>query len=170
MSAMSLFPPLGPAEALCLQAREDEAMNLTIQSIVIKPHYLSDIDPFEKLLDNHDQIDDILSDPEVISVIQHHFMAVADATQKYYDDTDNLLFDTLQSELITPEEQALSSFTHRKLKTLSTRDGPSGWLAVEKKQLDQFHNIKMFGPPVNPPKNATVLCPQWTSRIKSSDT
>jgi hypothetical protein len=43
--------------------------NLTIQSIVIKPHLLSDIDPFDRLVDNRDHIDDILSDPEVISVI-----------------------------------------------------------------------------------------------------
>jgi hypothetical protein len=82
-----------------------------MQSIVIKPHYLLDIDPFDKLLDNHDHIDDILSNPEVIFVIQHHLMAVADATPKYSDDTDNLLIDALQSELIAPEEQALTSFT-----------------------------------------------------------
>ena len=94
---------------------------------MIKPHHLSDIDPFDTLLYNHDHIDDILSDPEVVSVIQHHLMVIADATPKCYDDTDNLLVDTLQSELITPKEQALSSFTCRKLKTLSTWDGPSGW-------------------------------------------
>jgi hypothetical protein len=124
---------------------------------VIKPHHLSDIDPFDKFLDNRDHVDAILSDPEVISVIQHNLMTIADATPKYYDDTDDLLIDALQSELITPEEQALSSFTHRKLKTLLTWDGPSGWLAAEKNQLDQFHNIKMFGSPVDPPKNVTVL-------------
>jgi hypothetical protein len=44
------------------------------------------------------------------------------------------------------------------------------WLAAEKKQLDQFHNIEMFGPPVDPPRNATVLGPQWTSRIKTNGT
>jgi hypothetical protein len=31
-------------------------------------------------------------------------MVIADATPKYYDDTNNLLIDALQSELITPEE------------------------------------------------------------------
>jgi hypothetical protein len=111
-------------------------------------------------LDNRDQIDDVISDPEVISVIQHHLMAIADAAPKYeYDDdvTVELILEALQSEMITPEEQALTSFTRRKLKTLSTWDRPSGWLAAEKRQLDQFHNIKMFGPPVDPPWNATVL-------------
>ena len=154
-------------------AKENEAENLTIQSIVIKPHHLSDIDHFDSLLDNRDHIDNILSDPEVISVIQHHLMAIADAVPKHDDDdndTDDLIIEALQSELITPEEQALSSFTHRKLKTLSTWDDPSGWLAAKKKQLDQFHNVKMFGPPVDPPKNATVLRPQWTSRIKTNGT
>jgi hypothetical protein len=121
-------------------------------------------------LDNRDHIDNVLSNPEVISVIQHHLMTIADATPKYYDDTDNYLIDALQSELITPEEEALSSFTRGKLKTLLTWDGPSVWLAAKKKQLDQFHIVEMFGPPVDPPKNATVLRPQWTSRIKSNST
>ena len=60
-----------------------EKENTTIQSLVIKPHLLSDIDPFDHLLDNHDHIPELLSDPEVISVIQHHLMAIADAVPKY---------------------------------------------------------------------------------------
>jgi hypothetical protein len=124
-------------------------------------------------LDSRDHIDDILSDPEVISVIQHHLMAIAGAVPKYEHDDDTTIgfvLEALQSEMITPEEQALTSFTRRKLKTVSTWDGPSGWLATEKRQLDQFHNIKMFGPPADPPWNATVLRPQWTSRIKTNGT
>ena len=151
----------------------NEAENIFIKSIVIKPHSLSDVDPFDKLLDNHDHIDDLLSDPEIISVIQNHLLSIADDVIKYDHDaniTSDLLMEALQSELITPEEQALTSFTRRKLKTLSTWDGPSGWLAAEKKQLDQFHNIEMFGPPVDPPRHATVLRPQWNSRIKSNGT
>ena len=129
----------------------------------MKPQHLSYVDPFDKLLDNHDHIDDLLSDPEIISVIQNHLLAIADDVTKYdhnADITSDFLIKALHSELITPEEQALTSFTHRKLKTLSTYDGPTGWLATEKKQLDQFHNIKMFGPPVDPPRHATVLWPQ----------
>jgi hypothetical protein len=53
---------------------------------------------------------------------------------------------------------------------MSTRDDPSGWLAADKKQLEQFHNVEMFSPPVDPQKNVTVLHPQWTSRIKSNGT
>jgi hypothetical protein len=144
---------------------EKETTNLIMQGIVIKPHYLLDVDPFDKLLDNHDHIDDVLSDPEVISVIQHHLMAIANATQEIPDDTDGLHVNALQSELVTPEELALGSFARQKLKTLSTWSGPSGWLAAEKKQLNQFHNIEMFGPPVDPPKGATILRPQWNFRI-----
>ena len=127
----------------------DATEHVHLKSLAMKPHSLSDVDPFDKLLDNRDHIDDLLSDPEVISVIQNHLMAIADDVVKYDHDgniTGDLLMKALQSELITPEEQALTSFTRRKLKTLSTWDGPSGWLAAEKKQLDQFHNIKMFGP------------------------
>jgi hypothetical protein len=161
-------PTPGIRRSLCIQAKEKAAANLIVQGIVIKPHYLSDVDPFDKLLDNHDHIDDALSDPEVISIIQHHLMAIADATQKYPDDTDDLHVNALQSELVTPEELALSSFTCRKLTTLSTWSGPSGWLAAEKQQLDQFHNIEMFGPPVDPRKSATILRPQWNFRIKAN--
>ena len=149
----------------------DATEHISLKSIVMKPHSLSDMDPFDKLLDNHDHIDDLLSNPEIVSVIQNHLLAIADDVIKYDHDgniTGDLLMKALQSELITPEEQALTSFTRQKLKTLSTWDGPSGWLAAEKKQLDQFHSIKMFGPPVDPPKHATVLQPQWTSRIKSN--
>ena len=147
--------------------------HISLKSIVTKPHSLSDVDPFDKLLDNHDHIDDLLSNPEIISVIQNHLLSIADDVVKYDHDaniTSDFLMKALQSELIAPEEQALTSFTCRKLNTLSTWDGPSGWLTAEKKQLDQFHNIEMFGPPVDPPKHATVLRPQWNSRIKSNGT
>ena len=67
-------PTPGTRQSPCLIAKE----NVTIQSLVSKPHLLSDIDPFDRLLDNHDHIDEILSDPEIISVIQHHLMAIVD--------------------------------------------------------------------------------------------
>ena len=140
---------------------------------MMKLHYLSDVDPFDKLLDNHDHIDDLLSDPEIISIIQNHLLAIADDVTKCDHNaniTSDFLMEALQSEVSTPEEQALTSFTRWKLKTLSTWDGPTGWLATEKKQLDQFHNIEMFGPPVDPPRHVTVLRPQWNSRIKSNET
>jgi hypothetical protein len=63
-------PAPGIRRSICLQAKEQETANLTVQGIVIKPHCLSDVDPFDKLLNNHDHIDDILSDPEVVSVIK----------------------------------------------------------------------------------------------------
>jgi hypothetical protein len=61
-------PTPGVRRSWRLQAKEKEAANLTIQSIMIKPHHLLDIDPFDKSLDNHDHINDVPSKPEVISV------------------------------------------------------------------------------------------------------
>ena len=46
---------------------------------------------------------------------------------------------TLNSDFMTPEEQALGYFTRKKLQRLSTWDE---WLAGEAKQLNQFFWIK----------------------------
>ena len=46
-----------------------------------------------------------------------------------------LIINSLGSDAITPEEQALGYYTRKKLKKLSTWDQ---WLAGEKKQIDQF--------------------------------
>ena len=103
---------------------------------MMKPHHLSDVDPFNKLLDNHNHIDDLLSNPEIISVIQHHLLAIADAVTKYdhnVDITSDLLIEALQPESITPEEQALTSFTRRKLKTLSNL-GWTNWLVSSREE------------------------------------
>ena len=57
-----------------------------------------------------------------------------------------LVINSLGSDAITPEEQALGYYTRKKLKKLSTRDQ---WLASEKKQIDQFTTQGMFGEPMN---------------------
>ena len=64
---------------------------------------------------------------------------------------------TLNSDFMTPEEQALGYFTRKKLKRLSTWDE---WLAGEAKPLNQFHDQKMFGDPIDAdtlPGSAVVL-------------
>jgi hypothetical protein len=53
-----------------------------------------------------------------------------------------VLITALQSESITKEERALGTFTRRKLKTLPTW---SLWHLAEKKQLDQFESLVMYG-------------------------
>jgi hypothetical protein len=128
------------------------------------------MDPFDKLLDNHDHIDDLLSDPEVIAIIQNHLLAIADTLHPELDVKDGLQVHALQSKLVTPEELALGSFTRQKLKTLSTWSGASGWLTAEKKQLNQFHNIDMFGPPGRTPWDATILRHHWNYRMKTNGT
>jgi hypothetical protein len=68
-----------------------------------------------------------------------------------------IVINTLNSDSITPEEQALGHFTRCKLKKLTTWNE---WEAGEHKQLDQFYGQKMFGDAIDPmllPKQAVVL-------------
>jgi hypothetical protein len=46
------------------------------------------VDLSDKLLDDHDHTDDLLSDPEVIAVIQNHLMPIADTVHLDPDDVD----------------------------------------------------------------------------------
>jgi hypothetical protein len=68
-----------------------------------------------------------------------------------------IAINTLNSDSITPKEQALGHFTCRKLKKLTTWNE---WEASEHKQLDQFYGQKMCGDGIDPmllPKQAVVL-------------
>jgi hypothetical protein len=78
-----------------------------------------------------------------------------------------VIIHAIQSQAITPAEQALGRFTRRKLKKLDT--WPL-WLEGERKQLDQFVALRMYGKPVPRPKNAIVLRPHWQYSIKSDGT
>ena len=73
----------------------------------------------------------------------------------------------LHSNTIPDEERNLGRFTRRKLKQLST--WPE-WKAAEQKQLTQFWNLGMFGPPCRPPKNAILLRSIWDYKNKSNGT
>ena len=75
---------------------------------------------------------------------------------------------TLNSDFMTPEEQALGYFTRKKLKRLSTWDE---WLAGEAKQLNQFYDQKMFGDSIDADTLdglAVVLRPHWQYAVKRS--
>ena len=79
-----------------------------------------------------------------------------------------LVITTLNSDAITPEEQALGYFTRKKLKKLSTWDQ---WLAGEEKQINQFMTQGMFGKPTDRaalPDNAIILRPHWQYLVKRS--
>lgn len=73
----------------------------------------------------------------------------------------------IQSQAITPVEQALGRFTCHKLKSLTTWDE---WRAGEHKQLDHFHDLKMYGQPMPKPPGAIVLRPHWQYSIKRDGT
>lgn len=74
----------------------------------------------------------------------------------------------LQSEALTPKEQALGFFAWQKLKNLST--WPL-WKAAKIQQLDQFHDLGMHGPPsCKCPPNAIVLPPHWQYCVTTNGT
>ena len=73
----------------------------------------------------------------------------------------------LTSRALTPEEQALGHFTRRKLKRLST--WPE-WKAGEFQQLDQFHDLGMYGTPVPRPADGIILRPHWQYKVKDDGT
>lgn len=81
------------------------------------------------------------------------------------NDEIELLISALSSEAVTDEERALGTFTRRKLKTLPTW---SLWHLAEKKQLDQFESLGMYGKPCVPPPGAIILRSHWQYRVKTS--
>ena len=73
----------------------------------------------------------------------------------------------IQSDSITPEEEALGKFTRRKLRSLPTWNK---WQEGERKQLDHFHSLGMYGDPIPRPHKAIVLRPHWQYRVKTDGT
>jgi len=78
-----------------------------------------------------------------------------------------MVIHAIQSQAITPAEQAIGRFTRRKLCSLSTW---KQWRAGEHKQLDHFHDLKMYGEPVRKPPSAIVLRPHWQFSIQRDGT
>lgn len=73
----------------------------------------------------------------------------------------------IRSDATTADEQSIGRFTRRKLKRLTT--WPM-WEAGERKQLNQFHDLKMYGEPIKRPPNAIVLRQHWQYHIKRDGT
>jgi hypothetical protein len=67
----------------------------------------------------------------------------------------------------TEEEQALGSFTRRKLKRLSNWND---WLLAEARQLDSMAKQGMYGTAIHPPAGAIILRQHWNYSIKSDGT
>jgi len=78
-----------------------------------------------------------------------------------------MVVQAIQLQAITPAEQAIGCFARHKLRSLRTWDQ---WRAGEHKQLDHFHDLKMYGKPVRKPPGAIVLCPHWQCSIKRDGT
>ena len=68
-------------------------------------------------------------------------------------------------QAIIPAEQAFGKFTRRKLKNMDTWND---WEAGERKQLNQFHNLQMFGKDITRPleENAVILQSHWQYHVK----
>ena len=81
------------------------------------------------------------------------------------DEMIRLSINALGSNTTTPAEEALGNFTRRKLKKLDNWDD---WLQAERKQLDQFHDLEMFGDPTPLPHKAILLRPHWNYVIRKS--
>jgi hypothetical protein len=79
------------------------------------------------------------------------------------------VINAIGSQATTPEEQALGYFTRKKLKGLDT--WPE-WLKGEKKQLNQFEALGMYGKPTLIPDkaNSIILRPHWQYNIKRDGT
>jgi hypothetical protein len=77
------------------------------------------------------------------------------------------VINAIRSSATTSDEQAIGRFTRRKLKKLST--WPE-WETGERKQLDQFHALQMYGAPVRRPPDAIVLRQHWQYQIKRDGT
>jgi hypothetical protein len=80
-----------------------------------------------------------------------------------------LMIKAIQLKATTSEEQALGHFSRRKLKRLTTWNE---WEAGERKQLNQFCDLQMFGEPILPPKekDTIILRPHWQYHIKRDGT
>jgi len=78
-----------------------------------------------------------------------------------------MVIQAIQCQAITPAEQAIGRFTRLKLRSLSTWEQ---WRAGRHKQLDHFHDLKMYGEPVRKLPGAIVLRPHWQCSIKQDGT
>ena len=153
----------------------DKIRNGTIDKFTI------DIAPLSKLArktlwkecDEHDIfIPDPHTDNSVASINVHNLRVIAmirtslDINESDISTEEVLLMiNALRSNDTTPEEQALGHFTRRKLKTL---DNWPQWRAGEHKQLDQFHNLGIYGEPCKLPPDGILLRSHWQYQVRQN--
>ena len=81
------------------------------------------------------------------------------------DEMIRLVINALTSQTTTKEEEALGHFTRRKLKQLNNWNE---WLHAERKQLDQFHDLEMYGKPTPRPPKSILLRPHWQYQVRKT--
>jgi len=106
-----------------------------------------------------------LADIRCISAIRYPHLDFSESSLP--TEEMEMVIQAIQSQAITPAEQAIGRFTRRKLRSLSTWEQ---WCAGKHKQLDHFHDLKMCGEPVRKPPGAIVLRPHWQHSIKQDGT
>lgn len=120
-----------------------------------------------ELLDNESDHLPTLSVDTLRSIASIPFTNASFDPDHISSDLVQLVINAITSAALTPAEQALGSFTRRKLQKLDTWQE---WRAGEHKQLDQFHALNMYGPPMPRPPNAIVLCQHWNYKVKTDGT
>jgi len=123
---------------------------------IMEPSAVHDVDHQHQLL---------LADVHSISAICYPHLDFSESSISTKE--MEMVTQAIQSQAITPAEQAVGRFTRRKLRSLSTWEQ---WRAGEHKQLDHFHDLKMHGEPVKRPPGANVLRPHWQHSIKRDGT
>ena len=103
-------------------------------------------------VDHHHQL--TLADVRCISIICYPHLDFSESSIS--TEEMEMVIQAIQLQAIAPAEQAIGRFTRRKLCSLSTWEQ---WRAGEHKQLDHFHDLKMYGEPVRKLPGAIVLRP-----------
>lgn len=104
-------------------------------------------------------------DVRSIASVRHQHLDFSDASLSTH--MAAAVIGAIRSNDTTLAEQSLGQFTRRKLRKLDT--WPL-WQAGERKQLDQFHNLRMYGDPVDRPQGAIILRQHWQYHIKRDGT
>ena len=106
-------------------------------------------------VDHHHQL--LLADVHCISAIHYPHLDFSESSLSTKE--MEMVIQAIQSQDITPAEQAIGRFTRRKLCSLSTWEQWQSGKHKQHKQLDHFHDLKMHGEPIRKPPGAIVLRP-----------
>jgi len=134
------------------QLHDERAENLQLELVI--EHKLSSVETWRAAAelnamepsavpDNDHQHQLSLADVHSMSAIHYPHLDFSESSLSTKE--MEMVTQAIQSQAITPAEQAIGLFTGRKLCSLSTWEQ---WCTGEHKQLDHFHDLKMHGEPV----------------------